>query len=181
MIVLSGDVFFSRSDTALGKLIRWAQRAPGEEKSWANHTGLFVETGGFEQAAVVEALGRVRLGPLEGPIEVEVWRHSGLDADTRHRITTYAERQVGNKYGWWKLLFHLGDRLLFKGEKKVSSLLRLEKRPICSFLVAMAYSKAGIHFNGFRPEAADPDEMHDFVKASPVWTLVGKESIRWDG
>lgn len=178
MIVEAGDIFFTRSPSLLGRLIRWASCAPGEEETWANHTGLFVQSGPFRSADVVEALWRVRRGPLGPGPEVEVYRYRTLTRQEAQRIVEYAKRQVGSRYGWWKLLFHLADRAFFKGDKKVSSLLRLERRPICSFLVAMAYSKAGIHFDGFRPEAADPDEMHDFVKANPTrWRLVGKEKL----
>ena len=45
-----GDVFFTRSESLLGAAIRWVERGPKEEKSWANHTGLVTKAGALTVA-----------------------------------------------------------------------------------------------------------------------------------
>jgi hypothetical protein len=77
-----------------------------------------------------------------------------------------ADEFVGAKYGWWKLGFHLLDRAIFKGRKVLSALLRVDKRPICSYLAARVCATVGSDF-GMVPQAATPDEMLDYALATP--------------
>lgn len=187
--VHAADVFFTRGSSTLDKLIRWAEREPGEEPTWANHVGVVVKAGwlvpdgGAEPLAqTVEALWKVEQTRWwlrhrhEKGYEVQVWRHVGLSGNEARRICDYALKHVGDSYGWWKLGFHLADRLLFEGDKKLSRLLHVDDRPICSYLVARAFEIVGVEF-GMPAVAADPDEMLDCCERSERWRFVGREAI----
>ena len=151
LYAMAGDTFFTHSSTLLGRLIRWGETDPGEAKdTWANHTGVVVQSGwiggcpGFDalgpregvQAVVIEALGHVRRCPLDvSKIEVRVFRPiPAYTAAELGKFTLTAESYVGATYGWWKLLFQLADRQFFKGKKVLTTALHLDSRPICSYL-----------------------------------------------
>ncbi len=158
----AGDVFFTHSDSLLGKAIRWAETDPGETNgTWANHAGVVVEDGwlGDPEAAlsqeylikgypmpaqVVEALWKTRRGPLDiSKIEVRVFRPvPPLTAEELERFVRRAESFVGATYGWWKLLVQLADRAIFNGRKILTTALYRDDRPICSYLAARVYAFA---------------------------------------
>lgn len=170
----AGDTFFTRSSSLLGKAIRWAETDPGEEPTWANHTGVVVESGWIggtllPQAVVIEALWKTRRGPLRtNGVDVRVFSPvPALNAEDRIRFLTAANAHVGDTYGWWKLLFHLADRAVFRGNKVLSRLLRVDKRPICSYLAAKVNATVYRSF-GMKPETATPDEMMDYCLATPL-------------
>jgi hypothetical protein len=178
----AGDVFFTRSESMLGKLIRWAETDPGEEKTWTNHTGVVVEDGWLvppspskpcQEAVVVEALWHVKKWEwweahwkevMEGQRIVAFGPRDPRNAEEQLRFREVAESFVGDRYGWWKLGAHLLDRAIFKGRKVISKMLFIDKRPICSYLAAKAQEAQGMGF-GVKPEAADPDEMLDFCQS----------------
>lgn len=181
-----GDTFFTRSDSLLGRLIRWVETDPKEEKTWANHTGVVVKSGWLvppdpskptKLAVVVEALWHVK--------EWEWWTAHKNEVLNGQRIVAYgpleprtaeeraafletAQSFVGARYGWWKLFAHAIDRAVFKGKKRVSRLLFMKGRPICSFLSAIANAAQNMSF-GMKPEAADPDEMLDNCQKLGPW------------
>jgi len=182
-----GDVFFTRSNSMLGRLIRWAETDPDEEGTngaWANHTGVVVQDGWIVPpsddaphqvalAVVVEALWKTK--------KWEWWKAHRAQVMDGQRIKVFGPREprtkwekvcfqnaaaeyVGDTYGWWKLGAHLLDRVLFKGKKTLSKLLRIDNRPICSYLAAKCQAAQGMTF-GMEPQAADPDEMLDFCES----------------
>lgn len=191
----AGDVFFTKSRSKLGGAIRYATTGPGEPRSWANHTGAVVNSGiivpgtqpvrpGMRWGQTVEALWRVENATWYArhgreDTNIEVWRHTGLTGTQAVRVAQFMEAHVGQRYGWWKLLFHLADRVVFDGDHVVSRLLRVDSRPICSYLVARAFEVAGVEgaFGPVPAVAQDPDTMHDWVrnggsKRGP-WRCVG--------
>jgi hypothetical protein len=195
----AGDVFFTRSRTALGAAIRYATTGPREPMSWANHTGGVVRPGvivpgtepfrrGMAWGYTVEALWHVERAAWferhgSENTSIEVWRHSRLTGNQTDRIVRYLEDHIGQRYGWWKLLFHLADRVAFAGDHRISRFLRLDKRPICSYLVARAFEVAGVE-DAFGPTPAvaqDPDTMHDWLKNGGShggpWFRVGAASL----
>lgn len=193
----AGDTFFTRSESLLGRLIRWVETDPGETNgTWANHAGVVVEAGWIgpgqaPQAVVVEALWKTRKGPWENykdGAEIRVFRP--IPPYTPIELAFFkvaALKFVGDTYGWWKLGFHLLDRAIFRGKKVLSHLMFIDKRPICSYLAAKvnqaarpigATAPTNVFFKGVAvpsdwfgfgmdPETADPDEMMDFCLAHP--------------
>jgi len=171
--LLPGDVFLSRSTSLLGRLIRACTRSFGEERSKVNHVGIVVEAGGVRDARVVEALIRVRkhrLWAQYGPPKtdhVAVYRAKNVAAEEMAVIVAEAEEQVGKRYGFGKVIAHFLDWLL-TGAYVFRRLTQNGDYPICSWLVAHAYAKAGYDF-GQPPGAADPDHIWDFVAGKPQY------------
>jgi hypothetical protein len=189
---LPGDVFFTRSSTLLGRLIRWAETDPGEN-AWANHTGVIVSAGWIAPPEPTSSFVPLLAGVVESLWRTEAWcwyeahkndtsntiriyRKHGITEQQQNAIIGRASEFVGRKYGWWKLGAHLIDRLVFSGRKTVSNFLQVDSRPICSYTAAKSFAAAGISF-GMEPEAADPDEMMDHCESSGEWFLVGEHTI----
>jgi len=189
---LAGDIFFTRSRSLLGRLIRWAETDPNEPNGvWANHVGVVVSPGWivpppldrqFAQAVVVESLWKTEKWAWwdnhknEVGLEIRVYRKPNLNFEQLIRIEAEADKYVGKTYGWPKLFVHLADRVLFGGHKTLSNFLFYEKRPICSYTVAHAFAAGSVGF-GMHPNAADPDEMSDYCEASDEWVLVGGSKL----
>ena len=155
----AGDTGFTRSNTLLGKLIRYGETDKGEqEPTWANHTFVVVAdgwigapeswaasgTGRVQQAVVIEALWHTRKGPLKlNGTEVRVFRPiPAYDEHELARFVAEAETFVGDKYGWWKLAFQLADKTLFGGKKVLTTTLHIKGRPTCPFPAAFANQMA---------------------------------------
>jgi hypothetical protein len=189
VILLPADVILTRSNTFLGRAIRFAERRPGDPAVY-NHAGIVTRSGlvggtprhpdpdNWRQAAMVEALWHVRLGEVwdyYGPPaganrpEVAVYRPTNVPSNDRSAIAAAAEEHVGQRYGWWKLFTHLGDSALsalIPRVKDVRLLRRLnfwDARPICSVLVAWAFASRGYDF-GVPAGSASPDDIHDYVE-----------------
>lgn len=180
--VMPGDIVFTRGTSLLGRLIRWAETGKGEEKTWANHVGVVVKAGHIVPSEIGGELTPPAAVVVEALMRVECWEWWPAHKDEtgaglmvyapripefrRAIIARAAEKFVGDKYGWWKLFFHLADRALFGGKKVFSSMLRIDKRPICSYVAAVAAAQAGVSF-GMIPRSADPDEMLDYCQSHP--------------
>ena len=162
------DLVFTRSDGILGRGIRWATRTKGEEKTEANHVGLITWPGSKMNAFITEALWTVKNHSLFDKYhkngEVAVYRPRNLTLTQSLKILDYMSENVGRRYGWWKILFHLGYKLT--GWRKLLKPMFIDERPICSYLVARAFSKAGLNF-GVAARSANPDDMMDFCRDNP--------------
>lgn len=157
-----GDIVFERSGSWIGRTIRWFSRRPGEPETWANHVGLILEPG-----RMIEALWSVVISEfIPGPA-YEVWRKRDLSSVQRTAVVDRALLYKGKKYGVLKIVAHALDAFVTKLRGKetffIRRLCRMDRYPICSWLVAWAYlSGAGLKF-GIEPEYAGPDDIHDFV------------------
>jgi len=164
--LLPGDVVLTRSTSVLGRLIRICTRSFGEKRSKVNHVGIIVDGGVIHEAVLVEALLNVcRHGLWEHYAgtanEVAVYRATNVPSQDMQTVVAEAEEQVGKKYGFGKIIAHFLDWLL-TGAYVFRRLTQNGDYPICSWLVAHAYAKAGYNF-GVEPGAADPDDIWDFV------------------
>lgn len=186
-----GDIFLTRSYSLLGRAIRYFERSKGESPSKVNHTGLVVGSN-FGNPIIVEALSRVRLISLldgYGNTGVDVWvyRHRDMSEAKAHKMREFAFGQVGRSYGFLKLFGHLGDwaltRLRFWSKHDVyfvRRLCRLEKYPICSWLVGYALETVNIFVNdsennAISPRILTPDDIWDDANwqgQDRYWTLV---------
>ena len=173
VVLRPGDVFLTRGTGILSRLIRVCTQSFGESRSKVNHVGLVVEAGGFRDAMVVEALIKVQRHALwsqYGPPKrdhVAVFRAKNVAPDEMTVIVAEAEEQVGKKYGFGKIVAHFLDWLCF-GIYCFRRIARNGDYPICSWLVAHAYAKAGYTF-GVAPGAANPDDIWDFVVSRPEY------------
>jgi len=151
ILLKPGDVFFTRGTSCLSHVIRVCTRSFGERQSKVNHVGVVVEQDGVQTAVVVEALSKVRkhrLWERYGPPKkdhVAVYRANNLNAEQIEIIIAEANEQVGRPYGYVKIIAHLLDWLL-NGAYVFRRLTSDPRYPICSWLVAHSYSKAGKHF-----------------------------------
>jgi len=166
-----GDVFLTRGNAFISKAIRFFTRGIGERRTMVNHVGLVVEEGDLRTAMVVEALSRVkrhklwsRYGPPKKDL-VAVYRAVNLTEDEAKTIVDVAERQVGKKYGYRKIVAHFADWLLL-GAYVFRRLVSDRKYPICSWVVAHSFSKADKYF-GVEIGAATPDDIWDFIRENP--------------
>ena len=171
VVLEPGDVFLTQGKGFISRAIRFFTRRIGEKRTEVNHVGLIVQSGDLQDAIVVEALTRVkshRLWSQYGPPKkdsVAVYRASNLTQDEVDKIVAEAESQVGKKYGYLKIVAHFMDWLLL-GAYLFRRIVPDGKYPICSWLVAHSFSKAGKHF-GVDPGAATPDDIWDFIEHNP--------------
>lgn len=176
-ILRPGDLFLTRGKSLVSRAIRFFTRTMGERRTLVNHVGIVVEGGSLRDAVVVEALTTVkrhrlwdRYGP-PGEDSVAVYRATNLTPEEIDVIVSEANSQVGKRYGYFKILAHLADWLLL-GAYVFRRIARSENYPICSWLVAHAFSRAGKHF-GVQPRAANPDDIWDFVLSHPrIYELI---------
>jgi len=183
----AGDIYFTRGDSGLAKLIRWAETEPGEAPTWTNHVGAIVRQGylipppGQDIAATqlaqsIEALWHVQYGywwELHGNdvgVEVEVWRNLRQRSDGTARERRELLSHVGERYAWWRLLGFLGRRFTKVDFPKY---FRLEHRNVCSTLVCLGKEAAGIHFSK-RAAEMTPDMMRDECQATVQWLEAGR-------
>lgn len=163
----AGDVFLTRGKGLISWAIRKLTRGIGEKRTEVNHAGLIVQGGPVEEAIAVEALIRVKRHPLwsqYGPPSadlVAVYRPKNLTAAEIDKIARAAEKYVTEDYGVIRLAAHLADWFLL-GAYAFRRIVPKGKYPICSWLVAESFSKAGKDF-GVEAGEASPDDIWDFV------------------
>jgi len=170
MILEPGDIICTRSKSRLGKLIRFFTRSVGEPRTKVNHVGVIVTDGPWYMVDVTEALQHVvrrnlltAYGGKSDP-DVAIFCPLNLTKEDRITVADTANQYVGRRYGYLKLLTHLGDWLL-QGAY-VFRRMTGDKYPICSWLVAHAYAAIGKNF-GVDTGEASPDDIWDFCIGNP--------------
>lgn len=170
-ILLPGDIILTAGQGFISRGIRRFSQRIGESRTKANHVGVVVEAGRGPHAVVVEALHTVKMHKLgdqyggTGTL-VSVWRPKRADLLVRQAIVSCAVRYVGRRYGYLKILLHWLDWLLL-GAYVFRRLGRMDRYPICSWLVAQAYYEATGWTFGCSPGEAQPDDIWDFCEARP--------------
>ena len=161
-----GDVLVTRGKGLLSRAIRFFTRRIGESRTKVNHVGVIVEGGHLNEVWVVEALWKVVRRRLvdgygaEGSSDVGVFRPTNLTEAEIRTVVEAANGYVGRRYGVLKLVTHLADWVL-QGAYVFRRLTKDDRYPICSWLVACSFEKAGKDF-GVAPGAASPDDIWDF-------------------
>ena len=161
------DVFLTRGHGFISCAIRFFTRGIGEKRTKVNHVGIVVEAGTPETAVVIEALSRVnrhRLWNRYGPPSkdfVAIHRATNLSPEEKAVIVAAAEKYRGQEYGKLMIVAHLLDWMLL-GAYFFRRLVPGDKYPICSWVVAESFGKAGKHF-GVEAGEASPDDIHDFI------------------
>ena len=171
VLLLPGDVFLTYGAGFFSKLIRFFTRTIGESRTQVNHTGIVVTEGDLESCEVVETLLRVRKHKLwkrYGPFsydKVAIFRPINLTSEETDTIVAKAVEQIGKRYGVFTVIGHLLDWLLL-GAYVFRRITLSSNYPICSWLVAYAFARAGKNFN-VEPGAAQPDDIWDFIQKNP--------------
>jgi cell wall-associated NlpC family hydrolase len=165
-----GDLFLTRGVGFLSSAIRFFTRRIGESRTRVNHVGVVVGGGDLQSAVVVEALRTVQRHRLIDEYggtrdRVAVFRPTRLSQAELERVVKAANDYVGHSYGYGKIVLHALDWVL-QGAYVFRRLGRMDDYPICSWLVAHAFGKAGVHF-GVDAGAASPDDIWDYVVAHP--------------
>jgi hypothetical protein len=172
------DLIFFRSDSWLGRAIRWFTRRKNEPGTFTNHVGGFID-----EYIILEALVTVKQNffDLYDPHhdKFEIWRNTKLTPEQIESIRNKAMDYESRKYGFFKLLTHALDALLNKITRKEIFFFRklnnVDRYPICSWLWAYAYNRGLNYYEfGVDPKYATPDDMHDYVSESSDWELVYK-------
>lgn len=152
MILAPADIVIVRGTGLFSDAIRALTRERGEGRGWASHVALAVEDG-----CIIEALPRGVVEhemPYETGDRCQVWRPRNISPADRRCIVRRAHLYVGRGYGWTKIALHgLGlGRFAF-----------IDEWPICSWIVAESYARAGYTFGVAR--GATPDDIHDYCRA----------------
>ena len=174
ILLETGDIVcFCKGISWLSRAIRFFSRTAGEDPAACSHVGIMVN-----KTEIVEALHKTVKRSLIDSINgfkgvVEIYRpRIPLGIRQRLCIRKKADDYIGRRYGYLKIVAHaldyfLGGRYIFR------SLARSQRYPICSWIVAFIYDRCcGAWFNNRRPEASQPDDIHDHVKTR--WYLIYK-------
>jgi hypothetical protein len=175
MIFKAGDILLTHNPKLLGKLIRFFESRPGDKAEY-NHTAIIVKEGDERSSELVEAMWKTHQILLWDGYgtphkdSIAVYRPLNIPPDKISLIVEKAKSYIGDQYGWWKLLLHAADWQLFASTGKDLYFFRrlafIDKYPICSWVVANAYSRAGYDF-GVPPNEASPHDIQDFVETHP--------------
>lgn len=171
IFLYKGDIFLTKSETLLGKLIRFFSRNFWESRTQVNHVGVIVSEGEeLHDAMCVEALRRTMYHKLwdqyaKKNIKVAIYRPKNLTTEEREAIANAAQKYEGRVYGYLKIIAHMLDWFLFN-VYFFRRIFRIDRYPICSWLVAKCYSKIGKDF-GVSSGMAQPDDIWDFVTSNP--------------
>lgn len=177
-----GDIVHIQGNSFFERFTQEITRSFGEKKTWATHTA--IATIDHNRPFVVEAL---ESGVTYHPLSKNSHRDRGiyitsptlLNDKDRYTITQEALKYIGIDYGFHNLIPHVIDALISKipgtGQPFLfRRLANMEEYPICSWVVAQAYRD----FTSFdvKPKEAQPDDILDYCKNSPLWTPVWADS-----
>ncbi len=165
--LLLGDIVLERGDNLLSNGILECQRHRGEGRSVVSHVGLIVEGGNPLKARLIESLHTTVVRPLsvymDGKHSFVVFRNHSLDGADRVKIANKAMSYKGRRYGYLKIVAHAADYAL-GGKYVFRRLCRMDKYPICSWLVSHAYDVIEYRFlNNLHPNLVQPDDIWDHI------------------
>lgn len=156
---LAGDIVLVRGYSLISRLIRLFTRSRWERPTVVNHVGVMVDS-----INIVESAGKtIKHGLADynsSRDTIYIVRRVDMTGWQRIAVAKKAETYVGRQYGWLKILAHGLDRLL-GNIYLFRQLARMDKYPICSWVVAYAYRQVGLNF-GVYPWVADPDDIWDY-------------------
>lgn len=170
------DIVFTRSNSWLGKAIRFFTRDKGEKITEVNHVGMIANDGDAVDSIIIESLRKTvkhKLSEGYGDLStIAIARPLNITEEGKVKIVTKMESYVGKTYGYVKIVLHLGDWVLknIKGGNSNPYFFRrfakMDNYPICSYSLAQSYSADEKDF-GVPPNTASPDDIWDFCVANP--------------
>ena len=169
MLLEPGDVFLTHGRGFVSRSIRFLTRKFGEPSTKANHVGIIATAGNQLSAWGIEALARVRYHQLSDQYDINtdvcVFRPINLSEKEKKLVVAKAVSYVDRPYGYLKLALHLADWCLL-GAYVFRRLARMDRYPICSYLVASSFKVVNADF-GVTNYAASPDDIWDFCISNP--------------
>lgn len=170
MQLREGDILCTHGTSFISRAIRWFSRTGGESRTMCNHVAIVVNDGTEQDAMIVEALSKVKYHSVKRYTDdqktfVAVYRPTNVSEEDLFTIANKAYSYVGASYGYIKIVAHfldwcLGGRYFFR------RFARMEKYPICSWVVADAYAAVGLDF-GVPVGQAQPDDIWDYCVTHP--------------
>lgn len=159
-----GDVFASQNPQGLGKAILMAERSKSaDEKAEYGHTGIILDASG----RTLEAVWSIRMQNLfvnYAGTKVIIARWKSMDSAAFERGWNGVKNQVGRRYPYHRLLFHLLG---------VARWIRFENTPVCSELTSMFLIKTGaITLEGDKPWGCTPDNLVDEWRISKFFDVI---------
>ena len=168
--------------------VRFFERSPGEGPTFAGHTAGIACKGWVNEALTTITNTPWDLWLSKHP-DFEIHRLVGLTIQQRIALGKTAKQGTGNLYAPLKLGAHLTDWAIawvrwgltfgqWEGEARVARrllpALGIKGFEICSMHWAMVYDNT-LHYREWGdPLMVNPDDMHDFIVASPRWKMVAK-------
>jgi len=135
-----------------------------------SHVGLVISG---DPPLVIEALTRVKTNPLDVSIKdaeaAYLLKPLNLTADQRRTIVYAACALSADGYGYLDIGLQGMDALLHsrKPTDLLAGALGIKKHPICSYLVAASYERAGLNF-GVNDKSITPADIFQFAKSNPA-------------
>jgi len=166
----AGDIILTRKKRSLlGRLIRRFQTTSNDTtKTIFEHVGIMIN--GFQ---LIEALRNVEVTELYNMYPLKkfdylIARVDNLDKVTRGLLVDEAQKYVGKRYGYGKIVTHYLDYLVGRLRGKdvflFRRLARSKRYPICSWLVAFVYDEIlGMEFNRVSKTFCQPDDISDDI------------------
>ena len=144
----------------------WVIRAV--TRSDVNHAFVYVGDGRIVEANPSgAAVGNVDEYPHA------IWSHMALTTQQRHAIANAADTLVGTPYSWVDdACIGLADLFGWHVPEPVRARLSGRSRLMCSQLVDVAYSKAGVHLfpDGRIPGDVSPGDLLHLIEGQPAET-----------
>lgn len=168
MYFRKGDIIGVHGKGLFSWGIMWAEKSFKEKASRISHVGVITEEGDWDIALITEALYHVVERPVtayEGK-QIIIWRPILIDSG-KDIIAKKAKSYIGRDYGYAKIAAHFLDSLC-NGIYLFRRLCKMDKYPICSWVVAHSYSAVGMSF-GIADNAAQPDDIDDYCLNHPAF------------
>ncbi len=173
-----GDIFLTKGTSMLSRLVRFFSTTGGESRAQVNHSGIVVDAADGDPV-IVEALTHVQQHTMlsqynDDSTLIAAFRPIGLSDQDIDKVVAKAKSYVGDEYGYFKILAHLGDWCL-GGRYFFRRFASMDKYPICSWLVAESFAEIDHNF-GCPPGMAEPDDIWEYCRAHPelyeqIWPL----------
>lgn len=173
MKLIKGDVVGVCGDNAISNLIKIFERSPREKMSVIAHVGVISTDAYLENAMIIESLAN---GTVERNFSVYkrakfyILRDRNLFPVYADKVVEKAKSYIGRKYGFFKIAAHFGDYFL-GGKYFFRKLCKMDKYPICSWVVAHAYASIGVRFLKLDPDMVQPDDIWDYAEQAK-WEIV---------
>ena len=181
--LLPGDVVCVKGKKSkISFLIRVMSTLRGEPPTVANHVAMMMDDHVLVEAihpCVTERLLLYHYGQWPERYEVALFRRNDWTAMLGAKLRWAAQHYLGKRYSIGKLVCHAVDWFLTQawwlfgghGEAYLARRLTGDRYPICSWLVAWIYERAG---RGFitPPAKAQPDDIWDECMSDPAWRVV---------